>query len=60
MVIRIWVRFMKKGVSICFGGGAGWEFASPGGQPQPASRRVGHSLWLSVGCHVLVCHGADA
>ena len=31
MIIRIWVRFMKKGVSICFGGGAGWEFASPGG-----------------------------
>ena len=20
MIIRIWVRFMKKGVSICFGG----------------------------------------
>lgn len=59
MIIRIWVRFMKKGVSICYGGR--WlEFVSPGGQPQPASRRVWHSLWLSVGCHVLVCHGADA
>ena len=59
MIIRIWGRFMKKGVSICFGGR--WlGVCLARGQPQPASRRVGHSLWLSVGCHVLVCHGADA
>ena len=31
MVIRIWVRFMKKGVSICFGGALAWSLPRQGG-----------------------------
>lgn len=50
----------EEGGEYMFRGALAGSLPRQGGQPQPASRRVGHSLWLSVGCHVLVCHGADA